>query len=175
MLVKPDRTLILGGARSGKSRRATALANDKAGSAVFVATAEPVDEEFCERIRTHQKERNPGWKTIEVPLLLAETLRSVAEPEVVLIVDCLTVWLANLLHHQQEPQEALSRLVSWLAEPPPCPVIFVSNEVGLGLVPETPLGREFRDLQGHCNQTLAVHCDRVEFVAAGLPMTLKAP
>ncbi len=164
--------LVLGGARSGKSRRALEIAAPFATKS-FVATAEAFDEEMAERIAHHRKERGGGWQTVECPLDIAGTLAGLpAGDDAVVVVDCLTLWLSNLMHAGADVEAEVSRLVDAAARCGPT-VVFVSNEVGLGLVPETPLGRAFRDAQGRLNQRMAALADRVEFVAAGLPLTLK--
>jgi adenosylcobinamide kinase/adenosylcobinamide-phosphate guanylyltransferase len=163
-------SLILGGARSGKSARALALA--AAPPHVFVATAEALDSEMAERIRRHKAERGPDWGLVEAPLDLAGAVRDHAGSGVTLLVDCLTLWLSNLMHHGRDPEAETGTLIAELAAAPGR-VVLVSNEVGMGLAPGTPLGREFRDAQGRLNQRLAGAADHVEFVAAGLPLTLK--
>ena len=165
--------LVLGGARSGKSRRALALAEASGATAwTFVATAEPLDDEMAERVARHRDERDARWTAIEEPLELARTLRAVRAARAAIVVDCLTLWLSNLMHRGRDPERELPPLIDAIA----CgggELVLVSNEVGLGLVPETPLGRDFRDAQGRLNQAVAAACDRVEFVAAGLPLPLK--
>lgn len=165
-------TLILGGARSGKSRRALALAEKTSERRVFLATAEALDDEMAARIARHKAERGEGWETVEAPLDLVEALEAAATPDMVCVVDCLTLWLSNLMHHRRDVERETARL-SRALDAWPGSIILVSNEVGLGLVPETELGRAFRDAQGRLNQAIAQVCDRVEFVAAGLPLTLK--
>ena len=165
--------LILGGARSGKSQRALALAEAAGGARrCFLATAEAFDEEMAERIAHHRAERGVGWETIETPLNLADAISDNASRETVCLVDCLTLWLSNLIHGGRDV-EAESRKLCYSLQNTDGQVILVSNELGLGLVPETPLGRRFRDAQGRLNQDIAAVCDRVEFVAAGLPVVLK--
>ena len=164
---------ILGGARSGKSRRALQLAKQAAEARVFVATAEAFDAEMAERIAQHQTERGMGWVTIDAPLELTSALAGANQHGDVCVVDCLTLWLSNLMHHDRDVDAETASLCETIAARE-IPLILVSNEVGLGLVPETPLARAFRDAQGRLNQAVAQVCDRVEFVAAGLPLTLKA-
>ena len=176
--------LILGGARSGKSRLAEQTALDSGLAVTVIATAEAGDEEMAERIRRHQADRPAAWKTVEAPLALAAALRLEAAPGRCVIVDCLTLWLANLLAGAETlppaaSAEALPRfrqereaLLATLATLPGH-VILVANEVGLGLVPDTPLGRLFRDEAGRLNQAVAALCPRVTFVAAGLPLVMK--
>lgn len=160
---------VLGGARSGKSVFAEGLAGRHARR-TYLATAEPIDDEMRRRIEEHRERRGEGWRTFEAPLDLASPLRE-AEDDVVL-VDCLTVWLGNLLHHGRDVAGEMNRLLEALSETP-AGVVLVSNEVGLGLVPETRLGRTFRDAQGRLNQRIAAVCGDVFFVAAGLPLVLK--
>ena len=164
--------LILGGARSGKSHRALELARDMAPDRVFVATAEASDAEMAERIERHRVDRGSGFSTVEAPLELVEALEGAASPDRVAVVDCLTLWLSNLMHYGRDVDAQTAALTRFLARPPGS-VILVSNETGMGLVPGTPLGREFRDAQGSLNQAVAATCQRVEFMVAGLPMVLK--
>lgn len=167
-----EHTLILGGARSGKSRRALNLAESHGPNRAFIATAEALDAEMADRITRHQEERSEGWQTIEAPLDLPGALAEAPPLTDICLIDCLTLWLSNLMHHGRDVEAATTALGDALITAS-MPVILVSNEVGLGLVPETPLGRAFRDAQGRLNQTMADQCDRVEFIAAGLPLTLK--
>ena len=168
----PSITLVLGGARSGKSRYAERLVEAAAGSGTYCATAEAGDAEMAERIAAHRARRGPFWRTVEAPLALSEAIDAEAAPERPLLVDCLTLWLSNLLLAGKKPQEEMRVLCQTLREAAG-PVVLVSNEVGMGLVPETPLGRRFRDAAGWLNQDIAALADRVVFVAAGLPLVLK--
>ncbi|MEM8546737.1 MAG: bifunctional adenosylcobinamide kinase/adenosylcobinamide-phosphate guanylyltransferase [Pseudomonadota bacterium] len=163
--------LILGGARSGKSRRAQQLAEAAAPSRTFIATAEALDDEMAARIARHQADRGQGWNTVEAPLDLIPALAEAKQSAEVVLVDCLTLWLSNLLHHERDVEFEVGELIKQL--PSSTTTILVSNEVGLGLVPTTPLGRAFRDQQGWLNQSIAAVSDSVELVAAGLPLTLK--
>ncbi|MEO0427614.1 MAG: bifunctional adenosylcobinamide kinase/adenosylcobinamide-phosphate guanylyltransferase [Pseudomonadota bacterium] len=167
-------TLILGGARSGKSARALALAEAAAppGQRVFVATAEALDDEMADRIARHKAERGDGWALDEAPLALAEAVSGTATADGVLLIDCLTLWLSNLMHRERDVAVETERLLDAVAGAPGA-VICVSNEIGMGLAPMNALGRAFRDAQGRLNQRVAAVSDRVEFVAAGLPLTLK--
>jgi adenosylcobinamide kinase/adenosylcobinamide-phosphate guanylyltransferase len=165
-------TLILGGARSGKSRRAQHLTEQNAPSRLYLATAEALDAEMADRIARHQAERGEGWRTVEAPLDLVAALGGQDGKDEAILVDCLTLWLSNLMHRGLDIAIEAERLCHCL-EQQDRDVVLVSNEVGMGLVPETPLGREFRDAQGRLNQQVAGVCDVVEFVAAGLPIRLK--
>lgn len=166
-------TLVLGGARSGKSSHAEALARQTGLSRRYLATAQPLDDEMRDRIRQHRTDRaGDGWQTIEEPLDLPGAITAASEVQTVLLVDCLTLWLSNLMLADRTTGPATEALLAALATAPG-PVVLVSNEVGLGLVPETPLGRAFRDAQGRLNQKVAARADHVVFMAAGLPLTLK--
>jgi adenosylcobinamide kinase/adenosylcobinamide-phosphate guanylyltransferase len=163
-------TFVLGGARSGKSRFAEALVRSTAPPWLYMATGEARDAEMRERIERHKSERGLQWRTLEVPLDLAEALQGIGPGPV--LVDCLTLWLSNVLLSGRCIEEACEQLILALAAVPG-PLVVVSNEVGLGIVPDTPLGRSFRDAQGRLNQRVATIADRVVFIAAGLPLTLK--
>ncbi len=163
-------SLVLGGARSGKSARALALGAQPPH--VFVATAEALDDEMRDRILRHKAERGPDWGLAEAPLELAGTIQAHAGEGVTLVVDCLTLWLSNLMHQNRDVEAETASLLAALGAAPGR-VVLVSNEVGMGLAPTNALGREFRDAQGRLNQRVAAAADHVEFVAAGLPLTLK--
>ncbi|MEO0607125.1 MAG: bifunctional adenosylcobinamide kinase/adenosylcobinamide-phosphate guanylyltransferase [Pseudomonadota bacterium] len=164
--------LLLGGARSGKSQRALRLAESLSDQRIFIATAEALDDEMADRIARHKAERGAGWRTIEAPLDLVSALERQTGPDRVCVIDCLTLWLSNLMHHQRDIETETGSLCAALRDLNG-PVILVTNEVGLGLVPETPLGRAFRDAQGRLNQAVAQVCAQVEFIAAGLPLRLR--
>ncbi|MGF1456123.1 MAG: bifunctional adenosylcobinamide kinase/adenosylcobinamide-phosphate guanylyltransferase [Alphaproteobacteria bacterium] len=170
--------LVLGGARSGKSRRAEALALGHNGlQPVYVATAEALDDEMAGRIAQHRVDRAKGnrpWHTVEETLDLAGVLREQARPGHVVLVDCLTLWLTNVMLADQHLDRAMGTLVEALVGASG-PIVCVSNEVGLGLVPDNALGRRFRDAQGRLNQRVAAVATHVEFMAAGLSLTLKRP
>ena len=163
-------SLILGGARSGKSARALALAGQPPH--VFIATAEALDGEMLERIALHRAERGESWGLVEEPLELAAAIRANAAERTTVLADCLTLWLSNLMHRERDVEAETARLIEALAAVPGR-VVLVSNEVGMGLAPINALGRDFRDAQGRLNQRVAGLADHVEFVAAGLPLVLK--
>jgi adenosylcobinamide kinase/adenosylcobinamide-phosphate guanylyltransferase len=164
--------MALGGARSGKSAYAQRLAETYGSERLYLATAEPADEEMAARIARHQADRGRGWVTLEEPLEVARALDANARPGRVVVVDCLTLWLSNLMLAGREPGAAIARLAEAI-EALAGPAILVSNEVGLGIVPEHKLGREFRDWQGRANGEIARACDAAVFIAAGLPVQLK--
>ena len=164
--------LVLGGARSGKSTFAEARVATSGLAQVYLATATAGDAEMAERIARHRARRGPAWRVVEEPLDLIDALDRSAARESAVLVDCLTLWLSNLMHAGRDVDHEAARLVAWLATAPGH-VVLVSNEVGLGLVPETALGRSFRDAQGRLNQQVAAAAAEVAFVAAGLPLWLK--
>lgn len=165
-------TLVLGGARSGKSSFAEKLIADSGLARIYLATATAGDDEMKTRIAQHRRQRGDGWTTIEEPLALVDALTREATRGRAVLVDCLTLWLSNLMHVERDPDVEARRLVRFLGVAK-YPIVFVSNEVGLGLVPETPLGRAFRDAQGRLNQIVAAAVPDVVFIAAGLPLWLK--
>ncbi|MGX1351731.1 adenosylcobinamide kinase/adenosylcobinamide-phosphate guanylyltransferase [Bradyrhizobium elkanii] len=163
--------LITGGARSGKSRRAELRARSFPGQPVYIATAEALDAEMDERIAKHRARRGSDWIEREVPLDLVEVL-SETDGGGARLVDCLTLWLSNLLHAGHDWSQEVTRLADALSRQHG-PVVLVTNEVGLGIVPDNAMARTFRDAAGIMNQTIAGIADEVEFVVAGLPMKLK--
>jgi adenosylcobinamide kinase / adenosylcobinamide-phosphate guanylyltransferase len=163
-------TLVLGGARSGKSKYAESLITALPPPWIYVATAEALDVEMTERIAVHRARRGADWRTIEAPHDLAGALAAPAGAPV--LVDCLTLWLSNVMLAKMDVSAVTGELVERMLGLPG-PVIMVSNEVGLGIVPDTALGREFRDTQGRLNQSIAAIVPRVVFIAAGLPLVLK--
>ena len=168
----PRVSLVLGGARSGKSRYGEALVEKAAARALYLATAEARDAEMAERIRRHRARRGTRWTTIEEPRALTDRLRTEARADRPILVDCLTLWLANLMEAGGDIEEDTAALVAALPGLGG-PVVFIANEVGLGIVPENALARAFRDHAGRLNQMMAASADRVVFIAAGLPLILK--
>lgn len=163
-------TLVLGGARSGKSRYAESLVTALPAPWIYVATAEARDAEMAERIAAHQARRGAGWRTLETPRDVVGALT--AHGTTPLLVDCLTLWLANALLASADVDAEIERLEAAL-EQASAPLVLVANEVGFGIVPDNALGRRFRDLQGLLNQRIAARADRVVLVVAGLPLTIK--
>jgi adenosylcobinamide kinase / adenosylcobinamide-phosphate guanylyltransferase len=171
----PVKTLILGGVRSGKSRYAGELAGAQACPVTLIVTGSAGDEEMAARIEKHRMNRPSHWIVVEEPVHLAATLRSTASPKRVIIVDCLTLWLSNLLCAADE--ESLRRESAALLEvlpTLPCPCILVTNEVGYGIVPVNALARRFADESGALHQRLASICDRVVLMVAGVPLPVKS-
>ncbi len=166
------RVLVLGGARSGKSRTALQLAEQASSQRIYVATAQAFDGEMRERIALHRLERDHSWQTVDAPLELPQVIQAQTGPEKAVLVDCLTLWLSNIVLAERDPAHEADRLIGAVRDAQG-PLILVSNEVGQGIVPSTPLGRSFRDEQGRLNQRIADACDAVVFVAAGCPILLK--
>ena len=163
--------LITGGARSGKSKRAETRTRAFPGQPVYVATAEALDGEMEARIANHRARRGTDWIEREVPLDLVPALIA-TDGGGARLVDCLTLWLSNLMHAERDWEREVEKLAAALPRLE-SPVVFVTNEVGLGIVPDNALARSFRDAAGIMNQTIAAAADEVEFVVAGLPMKLK--
>jgi adenosyl cobinamide kinase/adenosyl cobinamide phosphate guanylyltransferase len=163
-------TLVLGGARSGKSRHAEALVTGQAPPWVYIATAQAFDDEMHARIAAHRSRRPEGWRTVEAPLDLAEALAAAGERPV--LVDCLTLWLSNLMLGEADLAARIAAFERALAARK-APTVVVSNEVGLGIVPDNALARAFRDQAGLLNQRIAARAGRVLFVVAGLPIVVK--
>jgi adenosylcobinamide kinase / adenosylcobinamide-phosphate guanylyltransferase len=173
----PPVSLVLGGARSGKSTHAERLvAGTLHGAApqpaVYIATAQAGDVEMATRIMAHRSRRGANWTTLEEPLKLGEAILAARAHRQPVLVDCLTLWLSNLMHAGEDLDEATDELLRAL-DGFAAPLVFVSNEVGLGIVPDTPLGRAFRDSQGRLNMRMADRADRVILMTAGLPLILK--
>jgi adenosylcobinamide kinase/adenosylcobinamide-phosphate guanylyltransferase len=163
-------TLVLGGARSGKSHFAEALVTALPAPWTYIATAEAFDAEMTARIAEHRARRGSGWHTVDAPRDLPAAIR--AAPARPLLVDCLTLWLSNLMLAEANMAAATAALLAAL-DARRAPMVLVSNEVGSGIVPATPLGRRFRDAQGRLNQAIAGAADQAVLVVAGLPLRLK--
>jgi len=173
----PRVTLVLGGARSGKSRYAeslvdSALAAGLAAGATYIATAEALDPEMAARIEEHRRRRGDAWRTVEAPRDLVAALTAHTDPARPVLVDCLTLWLSNLMGDGRDIDAEATGLAARLQDLAG-PVVLVSNEVGLGIVPDNALARDFRDRAGRLNQLVAEVAGRVVFVAAGLPLIMK--
>jgi adenosylcobinamide kinase/adenosylcobinamide-phosphate guanylyltransferase len=179
-------TFVLGGARSGKSSYAQRRGEKCAGQVVYLATAQALDEEMQQRIRLHQKERSPGWLTLEAPKAIALAWRSAGQPGELVLLDCLTLLVSNLLMELvvdegipdenraiASVQNEIDALLAAVKEGP-AEWLIVSNEVGLGLVPPYPMGRLYRDLLGWANQRLAFEADEVIWMVAGIPVPIQA-
>ena len=167
--------LVLGGARSGKTGFAERMAMRAGETPLYLATAQALDAEMLERVKLHQQQRQKRFATLEEPLALSKALRAAAKEHDVVLVDCLTLWITNLLGAGQNVAEAVDELAATLPQIVNSRVILVSNEVGLGIVPDNAMARMFRDLSGSAHQRLADICTEVHFVVAGLPMTFKGP
>jgi adenosylcobinamide kinase/adenosylcobinamide-phosphate guanylyltransferase len=167
--------LVLGGARSGKTGFAERLAMRAGERPLYLATAQALDDEMRERVRLHQEQRHKHFATLEEPLALATALKAAARTHDVILVDCITLWITNLLGAERNVAGAVDELIATLPGIDGARVILVSNEVGLGIVPDNAMARLFRDLSGAAHQRLAEICTDVHFVVAGLPMTLKGP
>jgi len=163
-------TLVLGGARSGKSRYAESLITALPPPWIYAATAQALDAEMAARIGVHRTRRGAGWTTVEAPRDLAATLTSHGNAPI--LIDCLTLWLSNLMMADAAIDAEIDRLGEALAEAT-APVVLVANEVGSGIVPDNALARRFRDLQGGLNQRIAARADHVVLLVAGLPLTVK--
>lgn len=183
-----SRMLVFGGARSGKSALAERLARASGKDIVYLATSHAGDAEMAARIAHHRDRRPAEWRTVEEATALADTLRALCTPARIVLVDCLTLWLTNLMFatRQDYPDvgaielpplfvDERAALLDWLDAPAAGEVIFVSNEVGMGIVPYGAVSRAFTDEAGRLNQDVAARCERVLFVAAGLPLALKGP
>jgi adenosylcobinamide kinase / adenosylcobinamide-phosphate guanylyltransferase len=168
----PPLTLVLGGARSGKSRYAEALVEAGASAGVYLATAQALDAEMAERIRRHRARRSARWTVREEPLDLAAALIQEARPARPVLLDCLTLWLSNLLAAGRDVDAEIAALLDTLPSLAG-PAVLVANEVGLGIIPDNALARAFRDHAGRLNQGIAARAQRVVFLAAGLPLVLK--
>jgi adenosylcobinamide kinase / adenosylcobinamide-phosphate guanylyltransferase len=168
----PGAVLVLGGARSGKSGFAERLVVETGLDTHYVATGRAWDDEMVERIAHHRASRGDGWQTHEEPLALVDRLAALDEPGNVVLVDCLTLWVTNLMMEERPITDEFARLAQHVKEAR-AKLVFVSNEVGLGIVPENRMAREFRDHAGRLHQSIAAQAAEVYFVAAGLPLKMK--
>jgi adenosylcobinamide kinase/adenosylcobinamide-phosphate guanylyltransferase len=166
---------ITGGCRSGKSRFALNYANQHSTKKLYLATCERLDEEMAQRIEDHKKIRGPEWQTVEEPIKVADKIRKYGNVVDVILLDCLTLWLSNLLMRRMNDPEIIdeiNRLIDTIKQSQTS-LILVSNEVGMGIVPADPLSRRFRDLSGMMNQRMAEIMDTVIFMVSGIPIFLK--
>jgi adenosylcobinamide kinase/adenosylcobinamide-phosphate guanylyltransferase len=169
----PTPHLIIGGAKSGKSVFAEHAISAFSPPYIYLATAQVLDQEMSDRVREHRKRRPSHWETIESPFQLVEHLHQLQGKNVPVLVDCLTLWLSNLLLEEtSDPEQSVDDLLN-LLKGADYPVVLVSNEVGGGIVPDNPLARKFRDLAGRTNQRVAAICRTVTLIVAGLPVHLK--
>ncbi|MBI5847571.1 MAG: bifunctional adenosylcobinamide kinase/adenosylcobinamide-phosphate guanylyltransferase [Nitrospirae bacterium] len=166
-------TFVLGGARSGKSSFALNRASELPGQKVYIATAQAFDAEMSDRIAKHKEERGSDWNTVEEPLNLAEVLRTASSTHDVVLVDCLTLWLSNLMLADKDQEKEMQFFISSLITHHASRVFVVSNEVGMGIVPDNELARRFRDMAGRLNQQIAAVADEVYLVAAGISIRIK--
>ena len=170
-----DMTLVIGGCKSGKSGFALTLAEESGQNPIFMATCVPLDDEMKDRVKRHRAERSNRWYTVDVPEFLPEAVAEYGKKENVLLVDCMTLWITNLLlkfDNTDTVNDRVERLIRAL-ETAPCPVILVSNEVGAGIVPGNRLARVFRDAAGIANQKFAAAANRVVWMVAGIPSVIK--
>lgn len=167
--------LVIGGCRSGKSSHALYLAEQIPGQKFFIATCTPQDQEMEQRVLRHRQQRGSAWKTLEVPLLIPETINKHSLKKNVILIDCLTLWINNLIMDDEDPTKIdtkIRKLTQSIVKAE-CPVILVSNEVGTGIVPENKLARLFRDITGFANQKVATCVDCVIWMVAGIPVKIK--
>jgi adenosylcobinamide kinase/adenosylcobinamide-phosphate guanylyltransferase len=171
-VTSPGAVLVLGGARSGKSAFAERLVAETGLSRHYIATGRAWDEEMRERIAKHREDRGQSWETHEEPLALAACIAAVAREDRAVLIDCLTLWVTNLMLEGRDIAAEFAGLAQSIAKAPGR-LVFVSNEVGLGIVPENRMAREFRDHAGRLHQTIAALVPEVYFIAAGLPLKMK--
>jgi len=168
--------LVIGGCRSGKSRYALDYANQHwKGQKIFIATCEALDHEMQERIDHHQKERGVEWQTIECPIDIAQAIKNVYHPDSGILLDCITLWISNMMCKQMDDTHIMNQLNILIdsISHVDCPVTIVSNEVGLGIVPDNPMARKYRDYVGYANQKIAGVASQVILMMAGIPLTIK--
>jgi adenosylcobinamide kinase / adenosylcobinamide-phosphate guanylyltransferase len=172
-VIKGRTVFVIGGARSGKSTFALEKAGSFPGKKAYIATAEPLDDEMKKRIERHRVERGGDWETFEEPVKIARVLKEMGSGFNAAVIDCLTLWLSNLLLGTEDPEEEIESFLASLGCGGHPPLFVVSNEVGMGIVPDNALSRRFRDLAGHLNQKVAAIADEVYLVTAGIPVRIK--
>ncbi len=172
-VVKGRTVFVIGGARSGKSAFALEKAGSFPGKKAYIATAEPLDDEMKERIEKHRVERGEDWETFEEPIKMARVLKEMGSSYNAAVIDCLTLWLSNLILGTEDSEEEIESFLSSLSDGDHPPLFVVSNEVGMGIVPDNALSRKFRDLAGHLNRKVAGIADEVYLVTAGIPLRIK--
>jgi adenosylcobinamide kinase/adenosylcobinamide-phosphate guanylyltransferase len=165
---------IMGGARSGKSTFALKEASKIPGKKAYIATAEALDEEMQQRIENHRRQRGDEWITHEESLKIADLFKEIKDKYDVILIDCLTLWLSNVMHADLNIEAEIERLISSLVSPPLSLMYIVSNEVGMGIVPDHKLSREFRDMAGILNQKVAEIADEVYLMVSGIPVRMKS-
>jgi adenosylcobinamide kinase/adenosylcobinamide-phosphate guanylyltransferase len=170
-----ETSLVIGGCRSGKSSHALYLAEQIPGQKIFIATCMPQDKEMEQRVLRHQQQRSSAWETLEVPVFIPEAIHKNGVEGHVILVDCLTLWINNLILNDNKPENIDNHIqkLTQSIEKAECPVILVSNEVGAGIVPENKLARLFRDITGFTNQKVAACVERVIWMVAGIPVKIK--
>lgn len=172
MAIASPSLLVLGGARSGKSRYAQTRAEAFDRDLMFIATAQGFDDEMRDRIARHRDDRGSRWRTVEEPVDLVGAIAANSNPRTVVLVDCLTLWASNLMLAEHDPEEAARSLADAIRKPSG-PLIFVANEVGLGIVPDNAMARRFRDYAGIINQAVAATVSEAVMMFAGIPMVLR--
>ena len=165
--------LIIGGAKSGKSTYALNLCRDMKKRRIFLATAQPIDEEMKDKIKKHKEERGPGWITVEEPVRIAERIKELNKEDTVILLDCLTLWANNILLHDLDREKELDKLKDALLHSKGT-IVVVSNEVGMGIVPSDELSRRYRDFLGYANQQIACLANKVILMTAGIPVIIKS-
>lgn len=165
--------LVIGGARSGKSSFALEKAGTFSGRKAYIATAQPLDDEMKERIEQHKAQRGKEWDTFEEPIEMARVLKGIGRGYGACVIDCLTLWLSNLLIGSEKLEEEIESFLAFLKSGRFPTLFIVSNEVGMGIVPDNALSRKFRDLAGNLNQKVAAIADEVYLVTAGIPLLIK--
>ena len=169
-------TFVIGGARSGKSSFVLNEVSEMKGSKAYIATAEALDDEMKDRIQQHKGDRGQEWSNYEEPINIAELISKIKDKYEIIVIDCLTLWLSNVMHKSDKPEDSINLFIQTLKnlDDTGLSLYIVSNEVGMGIVPENPLAREFRDLTGFLNQKVAEVADEVYMVTAGIPIKIKS-